>query len=219
MENKFQTSFIPKKSFDETGKVRIKTPHNLLSVIARILIFISLIAALGVFAHSFILDRRIASAKEEVVTKEREFDYEAVENIVRVDNQLKSAVILLKNHTAVSNIFNVLEENTISNLRFNSFDFAYISPTRIVLTMKGQARTFGAVARQAEFFSTSSSTRPYFKDPIFSDLDLDESGNVRFTFLTSIDPALIAYDPEEPGLPIDPEPGPEIEPEASSLPQ
>ncbi len=196
MENKFQTSFIPKKSFDDSGKVRIKTPHNLLSYISVILIVVSIASAICVFAYSFILNRRAEAAKQEVITKEREFNYDAVQDIVDVDNQLISGNILLENHTAISNLFEVLEENTIKNLRFNEFEFTYLSPSRIVLTMKGEASTFGAVARQAEIFSSGSSTKRYFNDAIFSEVDRNEEGDVVFSFLTSINPSLIVYNPD-----------------------
>jgi hypothetical protein len=192
MENKFQTSFIPKKSLDDSGRVKVKTPRNVLSLVSTMIITLTILAAAGVFGYSYLLDRRIVSAQQILEEKERNFDYNAVNEIVRVDNKLKAATTLLDRHTAVSGVFGFLEESTLKNLRFTSFDFAYLSPTRISINMKGQARSFGAVARQAELFA-SSTQKEYFKDPIFSDLNLDERGNIIFSFLTSVDPTLIDY--------------------------
>jgi hypothetical protein len=195
MENKFQTSFIPKISLDDVGRVKIKTPHNLFSIIAFIMITISLLGSGGVFVYTYIINNKVKVAKEQVIAKEKQFNYGAVEDIVRVDKQLKAGDTLLNNHTAVSKLFGVLQDATLKNLRFTSFDFTYLSSTKVALSMKGQARTFGAVARQVELFAFASSTKQYFKDPLFSDLNLDEKGNVMFSFITTIDPRLITYTP------------------------
>lgn len=196
MENKFQTSFIP-KSFDESGRVKIKTPHNLLSIISTIIIFSMIAASAGFFIYGKILEKKVAAAEQVASAKEASLDYSAVDKIVIVDRQIKTADSLLKNHTALSKLFNVLEENTIKNLRFTSFQFSYISPTQIALVMKGNARSFGAVSKQAELLTSSESAKQYFKSPLFSDLNLDPKGNVGFTFLTTIDPALLTYNPQQ----------------------
>lgn len=196
MDNKFQTSFIPKRSLDDVGRVGIKTPRNVFSIIAIFMITISLLGAGGVFAYTYFINNKIKIAKEQVTVKEKQFNYGAIEDIVRVDKQLKVGESLLNNHTAVSKLFSVLQDATLKNLRFTSFDFTYLSPNKVSLSMKGQARTFGAVARQAELLASASSTKQYFKDPLFTDLSLDEKGNVRFGFITTIDPRLITYTPQ-----------------------
>lgn len=193
MENKFQTSFIPKKLLDDTGKIRVKTPRSLLSIFAVILIVSSLVLAGAVFAYTVVLKNKIEEVKGQVIAKEKEFNFDTINNIVRIDRKMKAVETLLNNHTAVSNLFTVLEENTLKNVRFTSFGFSYLSPTKIALTMKGQARTFGAVARQTERFSTATSTKAYFNDPLFSDFSLDEKGGVIFSFITTLDPKLIVY--------------------------
>jgi len=197
MENKFQTSFIPKKSFDDMGKVSVKTPHNILSLIAGTMIIITLVVAGGVFGYKILLNKKIEAISIEVSNKEKTFDYGTIESIVLVDKQLKSAETLLKNHVAVSNVFTILEDATIKNVRFLNFSFTYLSPTKVALSMKGEARSFGAVARQAEVFSTATTTAQYFKDTLFSDFNLDQSGNVTFSFLATLDPRLTAYKPEK----------------------
>lgn len=197
MENKFQTSFIPKRSLDQGGSSRPKTPFNLLHICSMTLFIAALVATAGIFGYSYLLERQVEKARTEVAAKEKNFNYAVVQEIVDFDNQLKAASTILKNHTAASALFTVLEENTLVNLRFTDFEFSYLSPSRVALSMKGTARSFGAVARQAEVFSTASSTRSYFHDPIFSDLNLDEKGNVNFTFLTTIDPELLAYKADE----------------------
>jgi hypothetical protein len=192
MENKFQTSFIPKNSLDN-GHVKIKTPLNVLFLVSMVIVTLTILSAGGVFGYSLFLSKRIDSLSKELAIKEKTFDYDKVEEIVRVDNKLDAAAALLESHTAVSGVFAYLEENTLKNLRFNDFEYSYISPTRVSVAMRGQARTFGAVAKQAELFSTASK-QSGLNEPIFSDLDLDENGNVTFSFLADVDPTLISYE-------------------------
>ena len=193
MENKFQTSFIPKKSLEDTGKVRVKSPVNILSLVSTIVIVAVLLGAGAVYGYSALLSKRTSSSREALVKKEKDFNYGQVEAIVRVDNKLRASKEVLESHTAASRVFSFLEESTLKNLRFNSFEFTYLSPKRISVSMKGQARTFGAVAKQAELFA-SSSPKGNFSEPVFSDLNVDGDGQVTFSFLSSVDPTLISYE-------------------------
>lgn len=194
MESKFQTSFIPKKSLEDTGKVKVKTPFNIFSLVSTLLITITILVSVVAFGYSYILNKDINTARQELVDKERKFDYSAVDEIVRVDNKLQASANLLGSHTAITGVFKYLEEATLKNLQFSSFDFSALSPSRVSISMKGKARSFGAVARQAELFTASTASRGvYFTDPVFSDLDLDDKGNVNFSFISSVDPRIISY--------------------------
>ncbi len=55
--------------------------------------------------------------------------------------------------------------------------------------MNGTARSFNAVALQSDAFGKSS----IFKDPIFSNLNLDQEGDVVFDFSAVIDPVRVSY--------------------------
>lgn len=197
MENKFQTSFIPKKSLEDTGKVHVPTPLSIFFVISTIIAIVAVLSSAAIFGYSYYLNKRIVAVQGRVAAKQGVLNDSQVNNIVRVNNKLQAASNLLKNHTAVTGLFSFLEDNTLKNLRFNSFQFAYLSPTRVSVSMKGQARSFGAVAKQSEAFA--SATKPYFKEPVFSDLGLDDSGRVNFSFTTSVNPSLVSYQQNLPG--------------------
>lgn len=193
MENKFQTSFIPKKSLEDTGSVRVKTPIGVFFLISTIIAIVTILAAGAAGGYSYYLKKRIDVVRAEVALKDQDMKDPQIKNIVRIDNKLQAASGLIKGHTAVSGIFGFLEKNTVKNLRFEGFEFAYFSPSRTTVTMKGEARSFGAVARQAETFRATSS-KAYFDEPIFSDLDVDELGNVTFSFITTVDSGLVSYE-------------------------
>ncbi len=195
MENKFKTSFIP-KSFNESGSIKNKTPHNLLSIASTLLIFIVIAASAGVFIYGKIIEKQVAVAKEAAIVKEASFNYAAVDKIIVVDKQLKVANALLKNHTTLAGLFDMLEAHTLKSLRFTSFEFKYLSPTQVTLIMKGKAQSFGGVSKQADLLTSSDAAKKYFKSPFFSDLNLDSEGEVSFSFLTTIDPQVLIYNPQ-----------------------
>ena len=196
MDSKFQTSFIPKSSFDEGGKVKNKTPISILSVIATVTIIIALLGAGGVFGYKILLERQAEAKRDELMGKQDALNYGDIEEVSTVDNKLKVASSLLEKHTAVSNFFGVLERNTLTNVRFTDFTFSYLANDTVAVSMKGIARNFGVVAKQEERFATSDEIKQHFRNPIFSNFSLDASGNVSFSLLTTVDKKLISYNPE-----------------------
>jgi Tfp pilus assembly protein PilN len=85
-------------------------------------------------------------------------------------------------------LFAFLEASTLRSVRFTDLGYNTSGET-IELEMKGQARGYAALALQADAISNSQ----YFTDPIFSDLTLDDRGNVAFTFKAKVDPALVSF--------------------------
>lgn len=193
MESKFQTSFIPKKSLDTKSGVRVKTPLNLLALASIIITTLAVVGAGGAFLYKTILEGDIDQKQQELRAVQNSFDYEAAQNVGRIDAKLVAAEELLDNHVAVSNFFSYLEETTLQRLRFSEFSLSAVSKDRIAVIMKGQAKTFEVVAKQSEAFAAASALGGNFVNPIFSDLDLDEAGNVTFTFLSSVNPKLMLY--------------------------
>jgi len=192
MESKFQTSFIPKKSLGEGMGSRVKTPVSLLFVSAVIVTLVAVVGSGLLFGYKYLVQQQITQKQNELVEKEKSFDYASMNEIVRIDKKIKAAEGLINSHTAVSNLFSLLQENTLRNLRFTSFDFSYLAKDKIVVTMSGEARSFGVVAKQAEAFSMITGNKA-FSDSIFSDLNVNERGNVVFSFLTTVNPLTVSY--------------------------
>jgi len=109
-------------------------------------------------------------------------------DFIRLNNRLISTESLLNRHVVISPLFDFLETATLKSVRFN--DFLYNTNSGgVELLIKGQARGYADVALQSDVFNKS----PYFENPVFSDLSLDERGNVTFTLRATINPELISY--------------------------
>ena len=185
-----QTSFIPKKPIMQTPETEVSRGTNLLLLISIFLFVGSIVLALGVYLYKGALVRDIANKKVSLARARDAFEPASIVKLQRLSRRLDLSRTVLANHLAPSQLFDSLESSTLQNVRFSSMDLAINQAKNTgLLTMKGQARSYGAVARQSDVFAKVAS----IKNPVFSELNLDQKGNVVFTFTASVDPNALRY--------------------------
>jgi hypothetical protein len=81
-----------------------------------------------------------------------------------------------------------LETATLKTVRFTYFDYKMM-PESLQVTMRGEAQNYTALAQQADVLNKSG----YLSKIIFSDLTLNERGNVIFSMTATVDPRLLSY--------------------------
>ena len=191
MEPKFKSSFIPKQSLDKvTGKKKKKGGVISVVPVAALIIFIGTVAlGVGVFLYQQFLIQNIDRKEQALESALNELRTPLIEEFVRLDNRLKSAEVVLNNHIILSAFFDLLEEKTLSNVQFSNFSYEASEDGVIEVSMNGVARSFNAVAVQAEVFGEDH----LIQNPVFSGLNTDHSGNVVFSFNASIDSRLLSY--------------------------
>ncbi|MGB8815644.1 MAG: hypothetical protein WCC74_00155 [Minisyncoccia bacterium] len=196
MEQKFQTSFIPKKSVmpDLSSRPSI----GLFLLISIILLLISFSIAAYVYLEKQTLISKIANAKVSIEKNKNNFETATIEDIVRLDARIKVAEGLISRHISVSPIFKFIEDHTLRNVRFKGFNFSIggtniSSGSAFKIVMSGQAKDFKTLALQADEFGKIE-YRNIIKDTVFSSLDLAANGNVGFSFSASIIPDFIKYE-------------------------
>ncbi|MDB5204689.1 MAG: protein of unknown function with transrane region [Candidatus Taylorbacteria bacterium] len=189
METKFQTSFIPKTSLDPIATNTVHKPLGFFSFISSIIFFITVLVAGGAFGWDKYLETSKAKIQSDLERNVKSFEPQTLDEYVRLNNRIDSAKTLLASHVAVSYIFDFLQESTIQSVKFNDFKYEVGPDGTASLTMNGQAKSYNAVAYQAEVFGKERA----LKTPLFSNLDLDTFGNVIFNFTTKIDPGFINY--------------------------
>lgn len=190
METKFQTSFIPKAS-NNSGPYKYRKPFGIFFATAVGLTTISVLWAVGAFAWKFFLEKRVEAKEEQLAEAEKSIPTDDIDALVRVADRFQSAEILLNNHVAMTPLFELLETATLQRLRFEDLTYTYLNPSRIAISMKGEARDFGVVARQSDAFQEVAKAN--FKSPIFTNLNTTERNTVTFSFLTSVNPELVLY--------------------------
>lgn len=205
METKFQTSFIPKKPIPSTvgGSMGVPMPphkrhsSSLFMTIAVFAFILSLLAVGGSYLYkSFLLNQRVAYEKE-LKVREKQFNVDLIENLKRQNIKIDVANQLLRNHLAVSQIFDIIGQFTSENVRFLSMDLT--SPQNqtedMKISLRGYGTNFVAVAFQSDVLGQLEDygLRKIVKNPIISDPSKGQDSRVSFGFSASIDPTALSY--------------------------
>jgi len=191
MEPKFQSSFIPKGPVAPTLSISSTRSKGkgLTGFVATLVFSISILAAVGVFGYKIYLESNIGKMGRDLEVARASLASEPIDEFIRLNNRLIAAESLVGKHTVMSPLFDYLESSTVRTVRFSNFQYSMVGG-RLEVSMKGEAIGFSAVALQADIFNKSE----FFRNPNFSDLNLDDKGNVVFSFSTGINPALMLYE-------------------------
>jgi hypothetical protein len=187
METKFQTSFIPKKPLVSDQRiVAVRTGTSILMVIATLLFLISVAGAVFSVVWINVLNKDQENYRKQLAGMESKFPIADIENLRKFNKKIDISKQLLKNHLAVEEIFSILSQLTIEDVRFNSFSFS--APTKegegVVVTLGGVARNFYAIAFQSDVFGTSDKygKNKVLKNPVISSVAEQENGTINFSF-------------------------------------
>jgi hypothetical protein len=191
MEPKFQSSFIPKGPVAATTAVpKVHSrDKSFLSFIASIVFFLSLLSLLGVFGYRFYLVRSINKMGQDLEAAQAALASEPIDEFIRLDGRIRGLTQLVSSHVILSPLLDYLETSTVKSVRFTEFNYSILSTGRIEVTMKGQASGYAGVALQSDIFEKGK----YFEEMSFSDLSLNERGDVVFAFRALLDPTLVSY--------------------------
>jgi len=185
------TSFIPKNPIVSDTPSGYKRQTVSIFTLVSLIIFISSVAlGAGVFIYEGYLKSSLAKKQSDLEKARASFDPALIKDIRRVDNRIEHAKEILSRHAAFSAFFETLEKSTLQNVQFKSFDLSFPSQNEnIKISLKGLAKSYASVALQSDSFNNTKG----IKNPIFSDLNLDQSGRVSFSIEASLDPEDFKY--------------------------
>ncbi len=190
MDPRFQSSFIPKKPIVSAG-TRAPSTINLFSLLATVIFIVAIALSVGVYFYRGVLEKQIASSAASLDRARAAFEPDTINQIIRLDTRIETGKSLLKSHVAVTPLFDFLSAATLKSVRFRDFNFSYLAPDKIGVTMKGQAASYAAVALESDLLNS----KKQLKNTILSDMALDAQGTVTFGVSTTIDPSLLSYAP------------------------
>jgi hypothetical protein len=201
MEPKFQSSFIPKGPLATTATVSSSvskvSERGLLGFLSTIVFIFTVVVAAGVFAYGFYLSSSISKMGSDLDSARTTLNPDSIKELTQLNSRLTLTAGLLNNHTVLSPLFDFLEASTLQSVRFTEFRYED-TDKGLRLNMKGLARGYSAIALQADILEKSK----YIKDPVFSDLSLDDKGNVTFTFSALLDPSVVSYSKQIESIPV-----------------
>lgn len=183
------TSFIPKRPIEE-ARTRTTGPEfgGLFTLVSSILLVGSIVLAAGAFFYERYLIGAIATQGQNLARAEAAFEPQLLSDLSRLNSRLGESKRLLGGHVALTPFFELLERTTLESVSFQSLDFTSNSG-KFTIAMRGQARSFGALALQSDVFSKTKQ----IKNALFSGLNLDQTGNVVFELTADVDPSLVLY--------------------------
>lgn len=195
MPPKFQSSFIPKAP--QTFSVGAGIPSspsfgggklNLISFITTTIFLLTLVAGMGIFGYKYFVNSSINKMIQKIESSRSYLTSEQIINILELDQRINGARILLNNHQAISPFFRFLEVQTPQSVKYNEFNYSKTGEGNI-FTLNGVARSYGSLALVADIVYKNTN----LLNPIFSNIKLDDSGNVEFTLRAGIEPNFISY--------------------------
>lgn len=194
MATQNQNSFIPQGSFSQRQS-RMDSSIGLVNLIAFIILGAVLLFSAGAFIYQYwllnSLNRPCDSAGgcglvEEFNREMQELDVSAVTRLVNLDSKMRSARSVINNHVTLVPLLAVLEEYTLHNVRFSSFEFNREGGD---LKLAGVARSYEDMALQSRVFRSA----PQVRQVSFSGFGSDDLGNIRFNVVLGIDESVLKY--------------------------
>jgi hypothetical protein len=190
MEQNFQTSFIPKKPMISEAAVSAR-PVSVFLIISLFILFTVLIATGGLYLYKGSVAKNIKSMEDTLKIAQNRFEPSKITELQVLDKRLNSSSEILSRHIAVTPIFTALQTLTMQSVRYTKFTFDSGEGTGfpIKVQISGIAIGYRSVALQSDLFAKNKS----LIDPVFSNLTLDNSGNVLFDLQFSVDPSFVNY--------------------------
>jgi hypothetical protein len=190
-ETKFTTSFIPKKPVaakpQGTGYKRKKT--GIWGTLTFVIFILTIVAAGGAFLYKKNLENKITEQVDNLQKTVDAFPESFINESVRLSDRITAAESLLEKHVSPSQIFTLLEEETLRNISFNDLDYFYDEDGRLRITSSGLGRGFESIVLQSDRYGKTN----YMRDVIFSGLQPNQEGNITFTFESAIEDEFVKY--------------------------
>jgi hypothetical protein len=186
MDQKLQSSFIPKKTGGIGGT---GSNTSLFSLIATLIFIITVLSSLGIFGYNYFLKTKIGKMDAELAAERKNIQSSLIDELARTDRRIKNSKTILNSHVSVSSVFDALQALTVRTIRFTSFKFKNTKDGSLSVELEGVGRSFNSLTLQSDVFREEKA----FINPTFSDLELDENGNVVFSAKMGIDPSFILY--------------------------
>ncbi|MEK7180606.1 MAG: hypothetical protein AAB706_03965 [Patescibacteria group bacterium] len=193
MDPKFTQSFIPKKPVVLQGRVGHTTRRQtaLMPFVGGIIFLLVLVGSVGVFSYQQYLLKHISDLDSKLVKAQSSLDSdEVVDTLIALDGRLKSAHKLLLEHISTTAFFELLQSLTLQNVQFTDFSYTINNlESGIGVEMRGRAKNYATLVLQSDVLNESEQV----KNSTFSDLDLDNEGNVLFRLSVVFDAKSLLY--------------------------
>lgn len=191
MDTRLRTSFIPKKTLilknEAGGAARVSI--NLFLSLGTIVFFLMIALSAGVYLYKVVINKKIYQEGLDLEKAKKAFEPSLIADVKRLDGRITAAKAVLDKHAVALPVFDLLETLTLKTVRFTKFDYKNEKSGVPTVSLDGEARGYTSVALLSDSFAGDER----IKNPVFSNLNLNESGGVKFSFQASLDPGMISF--------------------------
>jgi hypothetical protein len=182
------TSFIPKTRLTEPVYRRKSLGIGFL------ISFLLLLVSCGLLGGAYLYKQSLQkSVNDDIASLElarKTLESTLIDQLSRLNFSIDAAKILVGQHNAASEIFKIISDSTLGDVRFLNFDFKTVGPNPVV-DMKGEASSYTNVAIQAKLFGQSDSV----SQVSISNFNLKEGGKVDFSIKIVFNALALNYKP------------------------
>ena len=189
MDPQAQTSFIPKKPLDTGMRRGGGGTYGLFFLIALLIFIASLIAAGGAFLYQQYLQQELASKMDSLKKTEDAYDPAVIQDLLRLDDRINNAEMLLNKHVAISSIFAFIGTQTLKNVYFTTFNYQLNPDGSANISLNGVADSFATVALQSDQMGSAK----LLKNVVFSGIGGSQGGTIAFSLAATVDASVINY--------------------------
>jgi len=157
-----------------TGRAKGKG-FGILTFMAFLFLLIVGILYGGVYFYKQGLIKTLDGLTRELAQLEESLDKQVIDEIVRVDKGLATARLLLQRHVYSSNLFALMEEQTLQDVYYTDFTYAFSQGGTVKVS--GVADGFVTLHRQLEQFRSV----PLITSVELGTVQLNQDGDVTFT--------------------------------------
>ena len=108
-------------------------------------------------------------------------------SIIDYKKKIDDFSLIIKNHKVSSNVFNFIEENTMSNVWFSNFD---MSQSTYEIKLSGEAENIETLSDQIQTFENNKDN---VKNINVLNSRADANGRIRFLLSISLNPEIYSY--------------------------
>ncbi len=190
MEQSFQTSFIPKKPI-VAERVASTRSVGFFTVISFFVLLVVFLATGALYFYKGMLTKDIAQMENNLNLAKNRFEPSKITELQILDKRLRASTEILSHHIAITPVFQALSAITMKTIRYTKFSYNLgdTKDAKIIVQMSGLAIGYRSVALQSDLFTKNKN----LIDPVFSNLALDDKGNVLFDLEFSVDPSFVDY--------------------------
>lgn len=200
----FRTTFVPKNP-DATGAGSSPLPSGvpirpsyaathrgtfgLITVVLVVLLFATLLMGLAVYGIDRSVTSQIAQLSDSLTRSQKAFEPKVILELKDLDMRLKTADTLLQKHVAVSSFFEMLNNQTLPGVAYDSFRFTNDPKEGFTIVMTGRATSYETIAEQSAIFGDDSRIGQH----VFSNFKLLDTGRISFDLFVTPSPSGILY--------------------------